>query len=104
MRELAFSIVLCQITFMVDKLRVGHGHTPCHIVLRVRQHLKNTDGTQPFLYQREGIAYLGLCSSTSARRLLPVPSTGALQGNLPFTKPPVVSQARLKGATTAAAF
>lgn len=107
MTEVAFSTILCQITFMVTKLHTGH--TPYHVVLRVRQHLKNMDWTQPFPYQREGIDYwvmglLDLCSTTSVWRLVLVPSTWALQGNLPFTELPVVSLARLKSANTAAAF
>lgn len=74
--------------------------TPYYVVSK---HLKYVDGTRPYLYQRESLDCLGLCSSATAHGLLLVPCTWAQQGNLPFTKLPVVSQARLKSANTAAA-
>lgn len=106
MRELTFSIILCQITSMVAKLCVGHGDW-LYPIPRCPQNqttLEKHRWDSTFSVSKRRHRLFGFLQQHLSVQAVTGSHTRALHSNLPFTKLPVVSQARLRSATTAAAF
>jgi len=99
MRDLAFSIIICWVTFVVAKLSVGHGDwlypTPYCPQSQTTLGKHRRDSTFPVPKRRNGLfGFKQQHLATQAVR----------QGDLPFPTLPVTSQPRLQSATTADAF